>query len=70
METFLQSFFKDTGIVSCEPKEDKFGAIVEEVDILETWREMERCVDLGLAKSIAVCNFSGRMLENLVKDRV
>lgn len=59
---------KDTGIVSCEPKEDKFGAIVEEVDILETWREMERCVDLGLAKSIAVCNFSGRMLENLVKS--
>lgn len=59
---------KDSAIVSCEPKEDKFGAIVEEVDILETWREMERCVDLGLAKSIAVCNFSGKMLENLVKS--
>ena len=54
-------------VISCRPREDKFGAMVEEVDILDTWREMEKCVELGLCKSIAVSNFNSCRFRMLMK---
>ena len=38
------------------------------LDIIDTWREMEKCVELGLCKSIAVSNFSSKQLEQIWKN--
>ena len=54
--------------ISCTPREDKFGAMVEDVDFLATWVEMEKCVQLGLCKHIAVSNFSSAQLERLLQN--
>ena len=54
--------------ISCKPREDKFGAMVEEIEIIETWREMEKCVELGLCKSIAVSNFNRNGLRRMINS--
>lgn len=36
------------------------------VDYLETWREMEKAVDAGLAKSIGISNFNKAQTERLL----
>ena len=56
------------GEVSCKPREDKFGAIVEEVDYVETWKEMEKCIEQGLCKTIAVSNFNKNQLDRLIQN--
>ncbi|XP_013193304.2 uncharacterized protein LOC106137092 [Amyelois transitella] len=38
-----------------------------EIDYLETWKGMEKLVDLGLTKSIGVSNFNEEQLERLLK---
>lgn len=37
-------------------------------DLLDIWADMEKCVELGLAKSIGVSNFSETQVERLVKN--
>ena len=59
--------FEDDSI-SCKPREDKFGAMVEEIDFIDTWKEMEKCVELGLCKYIAVSNFSSKQLERISEN--
>lgn len=39
-----------------------------EVDYIDTWKEMEKCVQLGLVKSIGVSNFNSQQLERLLKS--
>ncbi|XP_077289109.1 aldo-keto reductase AKR2E4-like [Arctopsyche grandis] len=39
-----------------------------DVDYLETWRGMEKCKELGLAKSIGVSNFNPQQLERLLNN--
>ena len=39
-----------------------------DASILECWRELERCVDEGLIRSIGVSNFSEAKLEELIRD--
>ena len=39
-----------------------------DASILECWRELERCVDEGLIRSIGVSNFSRPKLEELIRD--
>ena len=53
--------------VSCTPREDKFGAMVEEVDYVDTWAQMEKCVELGLCRNLAVSNFSSKQIERLLE---
>ena len=53
--------------VSCTPREDKFGAMVEEIDYIDTWIEMEKCVELGLCKNLAVSNFSSKQIDRLLE---
>ena len=36
------------------------------VDIKGSWKELEECVGKGLAKSVGVCNFSIKKLEDLL----
>lgn len=38
-----------------------------EVDYLDTWKEMEKLVSLGLVKSIGVSNFNSEQLTRLLK---
>lgn len=44
------------------------SAKVEDIDLLDTWNDMEECVELGLATSIGVSNFSEEQVELLVKN--
>ncbi|KAJ4955598.1 hypothetical protein NE237_012381 [Protea cynaroides] len=44
------------------PTEDDF----EELDMESTWAAMEKCVDMGLCKSIGISNFSSTKIQNLL----
>ncbi|XP_055708694.1 aldo-keto reductase AKR2E4-like isoform X2 [Phlebotomus papatasi] len=37
-----------------------------DIDYLETWRGMEKCVELGLTKSIGISNFNSRQIERIL----
>ncbi|CAG9821184.1 unnamed protein product [Phaedon cochleariae] len=39
-----------------------------EVDYLETWKGMEECVDLGLARSIGLSNFNEEQTERVLQN--
>lgn len=47
---------------------DSSGNLAESSgDYVETWKEMEKCVELGLAKSIGISNFNSEQIERLLK---
>uniref|UniRef100_A0A336L7T8 CSON005660 protein n=1 Tax=Culicoides sonorensis TaxID=179676 RepID=A0A336L7T8_CULSO len=47
--------------------EDANGKVIySDVDYLDTWKEMEKCVEAGLTKSIGVSNFNSKQLERLL----
>ena len=49
------------------PEED--GKVqYSDADYLDTWKEMEKLVDQGLAKSIGVSNFSSEQLERVLAN--
>jgi len=39
-----------------------------ETDLANTWKEMEKLVEMGLAKSIGVSNFNHKQLEHIIKN--
>ena len=45
------------------PKEEDFLPL----DIKSVWRGLEKCVELGLTKSIGVSNFSCKKIEDLLR---
>lgn len=45
------------------PKEDEFE---KDLGIEETWQGMERCLEMGLCKSIGVSNFSSKKIFDLL----
>lgn len=47
---------------------DEGEAAFSDVDYLETWKGMEECVRLGLAKSIGVSNFNEEQIERILKN--
>ncbi|XP_049768031.1 aldo-keto reductase family 1 member B1-like [Schistocerca cancellata] len=42
-------------------------AVTTDIDYLDTWKQMEECVNLGLAKSIGVSNFNSKQLSRLIE---
>ena len=48
------------------PKNDKGEILLSDIDFLETWKEMEECVKLGLVKSIGVSNFNSEQIERIL----
>jgi aldehyde reductase len=49
------------------PKDENDKFIFSDVDYVDTWKAMEECVELGLAKSIGVANFNSEQIERLLK---
>ena len=50
------------------PRDETGKVITERIDILDTWKELEKCVELGLTKRIGVSNFSIEQLERMRYD--
>ncbi|KFO18951.1 aldo-keto reductase family 1 member C4 [Fukomys damarensis] len=48
------------------PKDEHGKLLCDTVDLCDTWEAMEKCKELGLAKSIGVSNFNRRQLEMIL----
>lgn len=48
------------------PRDANGQLIFTDDDYVDTWREMEKCVELGLTKSIGVSNFNGKQLDRIL----
>lgn len=51
------------GVSEPVPKEDEFE---KDLGIEETWQGMERCLEMGLCRSIGVSNFSSKKIFDLL----
>jgi len=40
--------------------------IMSDDDYVDTWKEMEKCVDLGLTKSIGISNFNSEQSQRVL----
>ncbi|OHS95559.1 oxidoreductase, aldo/keto reductase family protein [Tritrichomonas foetus] len=52
------------------PKDENGKIILEDVPIIDTWKAMEKLVDLGLVKNIGVSNFTIELLEKLLHSDI
>lgn len=57
---------KDENVISCDPFEDKFGAVVDNVDYLDTWKAMLKNEDL--VRNFGVSNFNSKFIYRLIKE--
>ncbi|KAJ4430910.1 hypothetical protein ANN_19502, partial [Periplaneta americana] len=49
------------------PKDANGKVICSDVDYVETWKGMEQCVKLGLAKSIGISNFNTQQIKRVLE---
>lgn len=50
------------------PRDEAGKVITCEVDYLDTWKAMEKCVEKGLTQSIGVSNFNIEQLDRLLAN--
>ncbi|XP_069679279.1 aldo-keto reductase family 1 member B1-like isoform X2 [Periplaneta americana] len=49
-----------------KPRDATGRAIPSDVDYVDTWRAMEECVKLGLARSIGLSNFNSKQIQRIM----
>jgi len=57
--------YQEGGELFPKDANDKF--LYSDFDYLETWKELEECIKLGLVKSIGVSNFSAPQIDRILK---
>ncbi|KAJ9579564.1 hypothetical protein L9F63_004749 [Diploptera punctata] len=50
------------------PADESGNIILSDVDYMDTWREMEKCVDLGLVRSLGMSNFNSEQLQRVIDE--
>ncbi|XP_045036435.1 aldo-keto reductase family 1 member B1 [Daphnia magna] len=50
------------------PKDEDGKHLFEVIDHIDTWREMEKCVELGLVRSIGLSNFNSRQIQHIMDN--
>ncbi|XP_069679240.1 aldo-keto reductase family 1 member B1-like isoform X2 [Periplaneta americana] len=50
-----------------DPKDENGKLIYSDADYVDTWREMEKCVELGLVKSIGLSNFNSQQIDRVLE---
>lgn len=50
------------------PKDEQGNMLYDDVPHLETWKEMEECVKLGLTKNIGLSNFNSKQIQNVLDN--
>ena len=48
------------------PVDEKGNPMYGNVDLLDTWRGMEKCIKLGLTKSIGLSNFNSQQIDYIL----
>jgi aldehyde reductase len=48
------------------PLDENGKFIASDVDYVDTWKEMEECVKLGLTKSIGLSNFNSEQIQRVL----
>lgn len=48
------------------PKDENGKVRYKAVDHMETWRAMEKCVQLGLVRSIGLSNFNSKQIQYIL----
>jgi diketogulonate reductase-like aldo/keto reductase len=48
------------------PVDDKGNILTSDADYVDTWKGMEECVKLGLAKSIGLSNFNSGQIQRIL----
>ena len=41
---------------------------MSDYDYVDTWKQMEKCVEMGLVKSIGLANFNSQQVNRILKD--
>ncbi|XP_069679218.1 1,5-anhydro-D-fructose reductase-like isoform X4 [Periplaneta americana] len=49
------------------PKDENDKIIYSDADYVDTWRGMEKCVELGLVKSIGLSNFNSQQIDRVLE---
>ena len=50
------------------PKYEDGRCILDDVPILDTWRALEKLVDLGLVRTIGFSNFNSKQITEVIKN--
>ena len=50
------------------PTDESGTILLSDVDYLDTWKEMEKCVDLGLVRSLGMSNFNSEQLQRVIDE--
>ena len=60
---------KEEDVVDCAPKEDKFGAILDDsINYVDTWKFMLKHCTLNKVRYLGVSNFSAKMIDELYQE--